>query len=127
MSRRTDERGVTTDGGAGRVPTGPRCRRPRATLFQAAAAQIDVPMVEVALHGDPDVLLDRARTRAESGGVHEIKARFSVNGPDYYDASPYQPVLPGEQVVRADTTDLDRVDLAAIAEQVSVNLRRSRS
>jgi hypothetical protein len=44
--------------------------------FQSAAAQIDVPTVEVALHGDPDVLLDRARARAASGQVHEIKASF---------------------------------------------------
>jgi predicted kinase len=95
-------------------------------MFQSAAAQIDVPIVEVALHGDPDVLLDRARVRAASGQVHEIKARFSVNAPSYY-ASPYQPVLPEEQVVHVDTTDLDRVDLAEVAKQVSVNFQRLRS
>jgi predicted kinase len=93
-------------------------------MFEAAAAEIEVPMVEVALHGDPDVLLDRARTRAASGQVHEIKARFSVNGAAYYSA-PYVPVLPEEQVVHVDTTDLDRVDIAGVAEQIRARLDRS--
>ena len=49
-------------------------------MFAAVATEIEVPMVEVALHGDPDVLLRRARLRAASGRVHEIKAKFSANG-----------------------------------------------
>ncbi len=94
------------------------------SMFRSAAVEIEVPIVEVALHGDPDVLLDRARVRAASGQVHEIKAKFSVNGPDYY-ATPYQPVLPEERVVRVDTTDLDRVDLAKVAKQVRTKLASS--
>lgn len=87
------------------------------SMFEAASNEIDVPMVEVALHGDPDVLLQRARRRATSGEVHELKARFSVNPARYY-ASAYQPVLAEEQVVRVDTTDLDSVDVGAVAAQV---------
>lgn len=94
------------------------------SMFRSAAARIEVPMVEVALHGDPDVLLERARVRAASGQVHEIKARFSVNDLDYY-ASPYQPVLPAEQVVHVDTTELGLVDPADLARQVGVVLHHS--
>lgn len=53
----------------------------------------------------------------QSGEVHEVKARFSVN-PGHYYASAYQPVLAEEQVVRVDTTDLDSVDVGAVAAQV---------
>jgi hypothetical protein len=74
-------------------------------------------MVEVALHGDPSVLLERARLRAASGEVHEIKAKFSVNPLAYY-TKPYQPVLPEERVVRVDTTDLDAVDIGSVATAV---------
>ena len=87
------------------------------TMFQAAANEIEVPVVEVALHGAPDVLLQRARLRAASGEVHELKARFSVNPARYY-ASAYRPVLAEEQVVRVDTTDLDSVDAGAVAAEV---------
>lgn len=93
------------------------------TMFEAAAADINVPMVEVALHGDPEVLLERARLRAVSGEVHEIKARFSVNGTAYY-RSPYKPVLADEKVVRVDTTNLDRVNVASVAQQVRAQLGR---
>lgn len=92
-------------------------------MFVAAAAEIDVPMVEVALHGDPEVLLERARFRAASGQVHEIKARFSVNGATYY-SSPYVPVLADEKVVHVETTDLDRVDIAGVAEQIRARVDR---
>ncbi len=92
-------------------------------MFEAAAAEIDVPMIEVALHGDPEVLLARALLRAGSGQVHEIKARFSVNGNAYY-SSPYVPVLADEEVVHIDTTDLDRVDIAGVAEQIRARLDR---
>lgn len=92
-------------------------------MFEAAATEIDVPIVEVALHGDPEVLLHRARRRAASGEVHEIKARFSVNGPAYY-SSPYKPVLPDDQVVNVDSTDLGRVDVTSVAEQVRARLSR---
>ena len=93
------------------------------SMFRDAAAAIEVPMVEVALHGDPDVLRARAVRRAASGDVHEIKARFSVNGPDYY-ATPYRPVLAPDQVIDVDTTDLDRVDLDAVVEEVRDRLDR---
>jgi predicted kinase len=93
------------------------------TMFQAAAAEINVPMIEVALHGDPDVLRERARRRAASGEVHEIKARFSVNGAAYYQ-SPYKPVLEDEKVVHVNTTNLDRVDVESVAEQIRVHLGR---
>jgi predicted kinase len=92
-------------------------------MFQAAAADIKVPMVEVALHGDPDVLRERARLRAASGEVHEIKARFSVNGTAYYQ-SRYKPVLADEEVVHVDTTNLDRVDVESVAERICVHLGR---
>ena len=92
-------------------------------MWSAAAQQIDVPVVEVALMGDPDVLLERARTRAANGKVHEIKARFSVR-PERYRDGPYQPVLPEEQVIRVDTTDLDSVDIGAMAASVRGVLQR---
>jgi len=95
------------------------------TMFSAAAIHIGVPMVEVALHGDPAVLLERARARAASGRVHEIKARFSVNGAAYYQSS-YEPVLDEEQVVHVDTTDLGRVCVANVAEQVRARLAQRR-
>jgi predicted kinase len=94
------------------------------SMFEAAAMEIEVPMIEVALHGDPGVLLDRARLRAASGQVHEIKARFSVNGARYY-VSPYKPVLPANQVIDVDTTDLDRVDIFDVAVQVRARINRS--
>ncbi len=87
------------------------------TMWAEAAREIAVPVVEVALVGDPDVLLQRARARAASGEVHEIKARFSVR-PERYREGPYRPVLPDDRVVQVDTTDLARVDVAAIAESV---------
>ena len=87
------------------------------SMFRAAAGAFTGPLVEVALHGDAGVLLRRAQRRAASDGVHEIKARFSVRSPDYY-AATHQPVLPEEQVVRVDTTNLDDVDIADIAARV---------
>ncbi|WP_248580578.1 AAA family ATPase [Nocardioides sp. InS609-2] len=93
------------------------------TMFAEAAVRIDVPIVEVALVGDPDVLLRRARTRAASGEVHEIKARFSVR-PDRYLAGPYRPVLHDDRVVQVDTTDLDQVDIAGMAASVRDVLQR---
>jgi predicted kinase len=91
------------------------------SMFEAAAGGLTGPLVEVALHGDADVLLRRAQRRAASGEVHEIKARFSVRAPGYY-AAAYQPVLPQEQVVHVDTTDLDAVDIADVASQVRERL-----
>jgi predicted kinase len=86
-------------------------------MFRHAAESITVPMVEVALHGEPQVLLERARSRAANGAVHEIKARFSVN-PDRYVAGDYQPVLAVDRVISVDTTDLNAVDVAQIAVQI---------
>jgi predicted kinase len=91
-------------------------------MFAAAAPEIEVPMVEVALQGDPEVLLRRARLRAASGRVHELKANFSVNGPAYY-ASPYRPVLAESQVIRVDTTDLEAVNISQVAEQVRAGIK----
>lgn len=93
------------------------------SMYAAAAADIEVPTVEVALHGDPDVLLDRARRRAASGHVHQIKARFSVSGAAYYE-TPYQPVLPDEQVMHVDTTDLDHVNVVHMADRLRALLAR---
>ncbi|MGH3496285.1 MAG: AAA family ATPase [Nocardioidaceae bacterium] len=87
-------------------------------MFHSAASSIDVPMIEVALHGDPDVLLDRARRRAGSRSVHPIKAKFSLN-PDRYFSGEYQPVLPAGQVINVDTTNLDAVE----PEQISGTVR----
>jgi predicted kinase len=91
------------------------------TMFAEAATGIDVPMLEVALHGDPEVLLERARARARSGTVHELKARFSVN-PARYRSGDYQPVLQQERVVRVDTTDLGAVDIDDLARTVRTKL-----
>ncbi|CAB4938370.1 unannotated protein [freshwater metagenome] len=93
------------------------------SMFREAAADIEVPVVEVALQGDPDVLRERAVLRAASGSVHEIKATFSVNGHDYY-ALGYQPVLAEDQVVHVDTTNLDQLDLNALVEEVRDRLSR---
>lgn len=67
-------------------------------MFHAAAESIDVPMLEILLHGDPATLLARARRRAADGSVNEIKAKFSVNTPRYY-ANNYEPVLPADQTL----------------------------
>jgi predicted kinase len=91
------------------------------TMFAEAAPEIRVPMVEVALHGDPDVLLERARARARSGRVHEIKARFSVR-PERYSSGPYQPVLEDERVLYVDTTDLGAVHVHDMAHMVRSKL-----
>ena len=93
-------------------------------MFNDAAASITVPMVEVALHGEPGALLDRARRRAASGSVHPIKAKFSVNSDRYY-AGDYQSVLPEHQVVNVDTTDLDSVDLPGIVRAVRQRLHQT--
>ena len=85
-------------------------------MYAAASAAWDFPVVEVALHGDPVTLLDRARRRAAQPGVHEIKARFSVR-PERYEA-PYQPVLDPADVIAVDTTSLDAVDTAEVAASV---------
>jgi predicted kinase len=85
-------------------------------MFGEASATWDFPVVEVALHGDPAALLDRARQRASQPGVHEIKARFSVR-PERYD-QPYRPVLDVSRVVEVNTTHLDDVDLAEVTAAV---------
>ncbi len=85
-------------------------------MYAHAAAAWDFPVVEVALHGDPATLLDRARQRAAQPGVHEIKARFSVR-PEKYE-QPYQPVLDPARVVAVDTTDLDAVDVTEVGTAV---------
>jgi predicted kinase len=94
------------------------------SMFASAAQSIDVPIVEVALHGDADVLARRARARAESAQVHELKAKFSVNPAHYY-ASPYRPMLSEDRVLRLDTTDLDAVDVGVLATQVRRRLEAS--
>ncbi len=86
-------------------------------MFRQAVREINVPIIEVALVGEPEVLLERARLRAASGQVHEIKARFSVNPVGYYEAA-YQPVVAEPQVLRVDTTELGSVDVGALAAQV---------
>jgi predicted kinase len=91
------------------------------TMFAAAAYEMRVPMVEVALGADPDVLLERARVRARGEGVHELKAKFSVR-PERYRSGGYQPVLEAERVIRVDTTDLGAVDVADIARKVGTKL-----
>jgi predicted kinase len=85
-------------------------------MFATASAAWTFPVAEVALHGDPATLLDRARQRAQQPGVHEIKARFSVR-PERYE-QPFRPVLDPHRVVEVDTTDLDDVDLAEVASAV---------
>lgn len=89
-------------------------------MFADTAAALPVPMIEVALTGDPDVLLDRARRRAATPGVHEIKARFSVH-PERY-ASPYEPVLPATLTLHIDTTDLEAVNIDQIATTIQKTL-----
>ena len=89
-------------------------------MFTDTAAALPVPMIEVALTGDPDVLLDRARRRAATPGVHEMKARFSVH-PERY-ASPYQPVLAADLTLHIDTTDLEAVNIDQIATTIQKTL-----
>lgn len=95
------------------------------TMFAEAAKDIGVPMIEVVLRGEPEALLGRARKRAVSGQVHEIKARFSVNSLPYYERE-YQPVLPASQVINVDVTDLGAVDTAGIARSVRKRLSGGR-
>lgn len=89
-------------------------------MFARESAAWSFPMVEVALHGDPAILLERARQRARQPGVHEIKARFSVR-PERYEQR-YQPVLDPSKVVEVDTTDLDSVDVSRVAAAVDAVL-----
>jgi len=91
------------------------------SMFRAAAGAFTGPLVEVALHGDADVLLRRAQQRAASGQVHEVKDRFSARSRDYY-AAAYQPVLAERQIVRVDTTDPDAVDIPDVASRVRERL-----
>ncbi len=86
-------------------------------MFRQAVKEINVPIIEVAFEGKPEVLLERARLRAASGERHEIKARFSVNPAGYYEAA-YQPVVAEPQVLRVDTTELGSVDVGALASRV---------
>ena len=85
-------------------------------MYADASAAWDFPVVEVALHGDPATLLNRARRRAAQPGVHEIKAHFSVR-PERYE-KPYQPVLDSAQVVAVDTTELDAINITEAAASV---------
>lgn len=89
-------------------------------MFADTAAALPVPMIEVSLTADPDVLLDRAQRRAATPGVHEIKARFSVH-PERY-ARPYQPVLPAALTLHVDTTDLGAVNVDQIASAIQETL-----
>lgn len=91
-------------------------------MFNEAAPGITVPMIEVALHGDPDVVLERARIRASAPGSHELN-RFAPNSTRHR-SGPYQPVLESTHVIHVDTTDLDAVDIPDIARQVRDRLHR---
>jgi predicted kinase len=86
-------------------------------MFAAAAARIEVPMVEVVLTGDPDALLARVLARALSAATHELKAKFSVQPRHYYEGD-YEPVLDPDRVVPVDTTELAMVDIPKVAELV---------
>lgn len=90
-------------------------------MFAAAAANIAAPMLEVVLTGDPDVLLARARERAERamrGDGHEIKARFAGQNPRSYYEHPYEPVLDAARAITVDATDLGSVNVAEMAAMV---------
>ncbi len=66
------------------------------SMFEETAQTICVPIIEVALGGMGDVLLQRVRVRAASGEVH-VKAKFSVNPARY--TQPYHPVLPEDRAI----------------------------
>lgn len=93
----------------------------RAMLAEAMPS-FAVPMIEVALHGDPDVVLERARLRARAQGAHELK-RFAANSKRHHSGE-YQPVLQSDHVIHVDTTDLGAVDVSDVAQQVRAKLAR---
>ena len=55
---------------------------------------------------------------AEAPDVHTIKANFSATGAAQIVQRPYVPVLELESVIRVDTTRLDEVDVASVADSV---------
>ena len=83
--------------------------------FLAVSARWSVPVAEVALVGDPAVLMERVRARARAADAHVIKANFTVEGAERLLEHPYLPVLDPRRVVRVDTTDLGAVDVPAVA------------
>lgn len=95
-------------------------------MFEQTRLRLSVPIVEVALVGDRDALLDRVRRRAQAADAHPIK-RLAVVGAERLSQSPYQPVMEVGRVIEVDTTDLDSVDVSQIASGVRALLATSRS
>jgi len=95
-------------------------------MFGQARAEMAVPVVEVALNGDPEALHARAHKRARQPGVHAIKATFSLNPPAYYERA-YRPVLPEQQVIGLDVSDLSSVNAPDVAARVRSVLSAMRS
>lgn len=93
-------------------------------MFAEAQQRLDVPVIEVALTGSPDALLQRARHRAALPGIHEIKTRFAVRDLDYY-AEPRPPLVDDRLRITVDTTDLGAVDVGGIAREVRARLTSS--
>jgi hypothetical protein len=94
----------------------------------ALRQELGVPFVEVFLHGDPAVLMDRVVRRAADPTAHAIKVHFTVEGARRLHASPYPPLLAPDDALalRVDTTDIAGVDIDAVAEDVRGRLTGAR-
>jgi len=79
--------------------------------------QVRVPVLEVLLDGDREVLMERVLRRAADPSSHPIKVHFTVEGARSILKDDYEPLL-GEEAIRVDTTDLPSVDLVALAAAV---------
>ena len=95
----------------------------RARLLELRSS-LDVPFVEVFLSGDPAELMRRVERRATEPGAHTIKARFTVDAARPLLAARYPPLLddPSSRL-DVDTTDLDRVRIDDVADELRHRLR----
>lgn len=86
----------------------------------------DVPVCQIVLQADPEVLVQRAKDRAASGERHPGHNEIHVISElERMVETPYEaPKLPGE-CFQVDVTDLDRVDFAAVTQRVRDALART--
>ena len=98
-------------GVVGETPINHRVNRDRLLDLRRRVA---VPVVEVLLDGDREVLMERVLRRAADPGSHPIKVHFTVEGARSLLKEAYEPLLGGE-AIRVDTTDLSSVDLVPVA------------
>lgn len=83
--------------------------------------RVPVPVIEVLLDGDREVLMERVLRRAADPSSHPIKVHFTVEGARSILRGAYEPLL-GEESIRLDTTDLSSLDLVAVVGDIRERL-----